>query len=72
MFDWLQENGNVADSEMYRTFNCGVGMVVCVPADQADKAIGILAGHGETAVRIGHIRAMPTAGAEAVVIVDGE
>src|SRR5690606_15986863 len=36
LFRWLQENGNVAEEEMLRVFNCGIGMVVIVAADQAD------------------------------------
>lgn len=55
VFKWLQENGNIEQSEMYRTFNCGVGMVVCVPADQEHRAIEILKANGETAWRIGQI-----------------
>ncbi|MCD9087793.1 phosphoribosylformylglycinamidine cyclo-ligase [Stenotrophomonas sp. SY1] len=35
VFQWLQREGNVADSEMWRTFNCGIGFVLLVPADQA-------------------------------------
>lgn len=55
VFQWLQEAGGVATPEMYRTFNCGVGMVIAVPADQADKAIAQLQSTGETAWRIGVI-----------------
>jgi phosphoribosylformylglycinamidine cyclo-ligase len=57
VFRWLQEQGKVAESEMYRTFNCGVGMVVCLPADQADAAIELLQAAGEQAWQIGHIEA---------------
>ena len=55
IFDWLQNQGQIADSEMYRTFNCGIGMVVVVPADQADTAIALLNAAGEHAGRIGTI-----------------
>jgi phosphoribosylformylglycinamidine cyclo-ligase len=55
IFDWLQEQGNIVDSEMYRTFNCGVGMVVVVPADRADAAIAQLNKAGEQAFLIGSI-----------------
>jgi len=55
IFDWLQRNGNVADAEMYRTFNCGIGMVVCVAAGDAAAAIEHLAAQGEDAQLIGHI-----------------
>ncbi len=55
VFDWLQRHGNVPEAEMLRTFNCGVGMVLCVPADGADHAIQLLSGEGETVWRLGHI-----------------
>ena len=55
MFDWLQEHGNVETAEMYRTFNCGIGMVVCVAAKDADKAIAHLTSQGEDARLIGNI-----------------
>lgn len=55
VFNWLQQHGNVEDSEMYRTFNCGIGMVVSVAAADADKALKILNDSGEQAGRIGEI-----------------
>ncbi|TBW54476.1 phosphoribosylformylglycinamidine cyclo-ligase [Marinobacter halodurans] len=55
VFQWLKDAGNVEDREMYRTFNCGIGMVICVPADQAQDALDTLTGLGETAWRLGHI-----------------
>jgi phosphoribosylformylglycinamidine cyclo-ligase len=55
VFKWLQSAGNVESTEMYRTFNCGVGMVVAVPADQADAAIVLLEAEGEKAWKIGSI-----------------
>ena len=57
LFHWLREQGNVAEQEMYRTFNCGIGMVVIVAASDADKAISQLQAAGETVTRIGVIRA---------------
>lgn len=57
IFDWLQQQGNVIDSEMYRTFNNGIGMVVCVAQEDVDKALSILAELGEDAYQIGHIEA---------------
>jgi len=57
LFHWLREQGNVAEQEMYRTFNCGIGMVVIVAADDADNAISQLQAAGETVTRIGTIRA---------------
>lgn len=56
VFDWLQEQGNIEDHEMLRTFNCGVGMVVCVAAADAERALDILGQQGETAWRLGEIR----------------
>ncbi|MFC4160026.1 phosphoribosylformylglycinamidine cyclo-ligase [Chitinimonas lacunae] len=56
LFQWLQREGNVAEQEMYRTFNCGIGMVVVVAAEHADEAVRILSGEGETVYRIGEIR----------------
>ena len=55
VFDFLQQQGNIETHEMRRTFNCGVGMVAVVNADDVDKAIGILGKHGESAWRIGRI-----------------
>ena len=55
LFQWLQSSGNVELREMYRTLNCGVGMVLVVPAEQKEKALGMLAEAGETAWEIGHI-----------------
>ncbi len=55
IFDWLKDQGNVSRREMYRTFNCGVGMVVVVPADQSETAVRSLSEAGETVWRIGRI-----------------
>jgi phosphoribosylformylglycinamidine cyclo-ligase len=55
VFDWLKQAGNVDSEEMYRTFNCGVGMVLAVAADKADQALQILQECGEQAWFIGHI-----------------
>lgn len=51
------ENGNIAEYEMYRTFNCGVGMIVALPADKVDAALALLAAEGEQAWLIGAIAA---------------
>ncbi|GAB3478068.1 phosphoribosylformylglycinamidine cyclo-ligase [Marinomonas epiphytica] len=56
IFDWLQEQGNVEQEEMYRVLNCGVGMVLCVDSDKAEQAIEILTQEGEEAWIIGDIR----------------
>jgi phosphoribosylformylglycinamidine cyclo-ligase len=57
VFDWLQRAGRVEDGEMYRVFNCGIGMTVHVPAADAQRAIGILREAGQSAQVIGEIRA---------------
>ena len=58
LFRWLQEQGRVPEAEMWRTFNCGVGLVAVVPPEQADAAIRLLADHGETAWRLGEVVAV--------------
>lgn len=70
VFSWLQENGNITTHEMYRTFNCGVGMVLVVPADQLDNSINILKDLGENAWHLGEIQDA-VAGEEQVEIVGG-
>lgn len=55
LFDWLAQSGRVAPDEMRRTFNCGVGMAVIVDEAQADVALDLLRGHGETAWRLGKV-----------------
>jgi phosphoribosylformylglycinamidine cyclo-ligase len=55
VFQWLQRGGNVDIREMYRTFNCGVGMVIAVPANEKDNALSILRAAGENAFVIGSI-----------------
>jgi phosphoribosylformylglycinamidine cyclo-ligase len=57
VFDWLQRQGQVADAEMYRVFNCGIGMTVHLAAGDADRAIRILREMGEEALVIGEVRA---------------
>jgi len=57
LFHWLREGGNVEAQEMFRTFNCGIGMVVVVASQDADAAIKHLQNAGETVSRIGVIRA---------------
>jgi len=55
IFDWLQEKGNVKSNEMYKTFNCGVGMVLVVSAEELDIAIEFLNNNGEKAWHLGQI-----------------
>jgi phosphoribosylformylglycinamidine cyclo-ligase len=57
VFAWLAHAGGIAPEEMLRVFNCGIGMVVVVAADQADAATALLAEHGESVARIGTIEA---------------
>ncbi|MGS2719944.1 phosphoribosylformylglycinamidine cyclo-ligase [Paraglaciecola aestuariivivens] len=60
IFNWLQENGNVTTHEMYRTFNCGVGLIIALPHEKAEQAVKILNELGETAWKIGHIETSDT------------
>ncbi len=57
IFDWLQEHGGVADDEMYRTFNCGIGMIMIVGAEDVDRSLAILTEQRQPASVIGEIRA---------------
>ncbi|OOF55727.1 phosphoribosylformylglycinamidine cyclo-ligase [Rodentibacter genomosp. 2] len=67
IFKWLQEQGNISTYEMYRTFNCGVGMVIALPQDQVETALALLKQAGENAWLIGHIE-QATDGEEQVMI----
>jgi phosphoribosylformylglycinamidine cyclo-ligase len=67
LFQWLQQQGNVAPQEMYRTFNCGIGMAVVVAAGDAERAMQHLRAAGETVYRIGDIRARAEGQAQTVV-----
>ena len=55
IFQWLQHQGGVAEAEMWRTFNCGVGMVIGVTAEDAERAQTILRDAGETVWTLGRI-----------------
>lgn len=68
LFKWLQLNGGVEDAEMYRVFNCGIGMVIVVPADQADVVTETLTSHGEQVSRLGSIVPREGDAAQTVVI----
>ncbi len=57
VFRWLQTQGNVADAEMHRVFNCGIGMVIVVAAADAERTVAHLNGAGERAWVAGHVRA---------------
>jgi len=56
VFDWLQRAGHIERDEMHRTFNCGLGMTLCVPATDADRALAILRDCGEQASIVGEVR----------------
>jgi phosphoribosylformylglycinamidine cyclo-ligase len=64
---WLQAQGNVPRDEMHRVFNCGIGMVVVVQADQAEAVAATLTAQGEKAYRIGQIRARQGDEAQTIV-----
>jgi len=68
LFQWLQQQGNITDSEMFRTFNCGIGMAIVIAAEDADRAMALLAAEGEQVSRIGHIRASAVNEAPTVVV----
>ncbi len=55
VFDWLQTQGGITDSEMLRTFNCGLGMVACVAPEDAEAALSLLRKAGEEVWRLGEI-----------------
>lgn len=55
IFKWLQEKGNVDEMEMLRTFNCGIGMVLCVPENDTEVALNLLNRDGDNAYLIGNI-----------------
>ena len=67
LFKWLQQHGGVADAEMHRVFNCGIGMTVIVSKENADAAMAQLQAAGETVYRIGEIRAREEGQAQTVV-----
>lgn len=68
LFTWLQAQGNVTDEEMFRTFNCGIGMAVIVAAQDAARATELLAGEGEQVWTIGHIRRQQNGEAPTIVV----
>jgi phosphoribosylformylglycinamidine cyclo-ligase len=66
VFQWLQRTGNIEATEMLRTFNCGIGMTICVSQQDADKALAALKAMGETPFIVGETRR----GNGGVVVVD--
>lgn len=67
VFDWLQEHGNVDETEMHRVLNCGVGMIICVAADDQQRVLEHLKASGEQPWVIGQIHAAST-GEPAIVL----
>ena len=67
VFKWLQEKGNIDSYEMYRTFNCGVGMVIALPQADVEKALNLLRQAGENAWLIGQIESL-NSGEKQVII----
>ncbi|NKB76926.1 MAG: phosphoribosylformylglycinamidine cyclo-ligase [Gammaproteobacteria bacterium] len=55
IFKWLQDKGNVEQNELFRTFNCGIGMTICLPSSQVDQALDILSTAGETVHVLGEV-----------------
>jgi len=68
VFQWLQEVGNVAEDEMHRVFNCGIGMVIAVAPEHGKRAMELLRGAGETVYEIGVIEAGSGAEPHAIVV----
>ena len=60
IFSWIQDQGNIDTEEMYRTFNCGIGMVICVNPNNVNRALRILNQDQISASVIGHISKRPT------------
>jgi phosphoribosylformylglycinamidine cyclo-ligase len=67
IFDWLQQEGRIADDEMHRVFNCGIGMVVVVAAEHIRETMRHLTDSGERAFLIGEIRARADEPATAIL-----
>jgi len=68
LFRWLRDRGNVADTELYRVFNCGIGMAVVVAPGNAAKALELLKAAGEKAWRIGRVVKRPRNGPQVVLV----
>ncbi len=68
IFGWLRDRGNISVREMYRTFNCGVGMIAVVARDEAEKAVACLAAHGEKAWILGSVEKTGPSGARVEIV----
>jgi phosphoribosylformylglycinamidine cyclo-ligase len=68
LFHWLQDQGNISDEELFRVFNCGIGMAIVVGPHDADRALQVLRAAGETAWPIGHIEARAANGPQVILV----
>jgi len=68
MFNWLQKSGNVAEAEMHRVFNCGIGMVICLAREHVAAALVLLKSQGELAYEIGFVEAGNAGDPEAMIL----
>ena len=68
LFQWLKQEGSIADAELYRVFNCGIGMVAVVAPTNAAAAVKTLKAAGETAWRIGRIERRRKNGPQVVIV----
>ncbi|PPC91902.1 MAG: phosphoribosylformylglycinamidine cyclo-ligase, partial [Methylotenera sp.] len=68
LFQWLQAQGNIVPSEMYKTFNCGIGMAIIMAKEDAAAAKTLLEAAGETVFEIGHIRTQNAGEAPTIVV----
>ena len=68
LFNWIQKNGNVAEDEMHRVFNCGIGMVIAVAREHVAAATMLLKREGELAYEIGFVEAGNAGEPEAIVL----
>ena len=59
VFRWMANTGKMQETELLKTFNCGIGMILVVAADHADDLMALLAEHGEDVTRIGHVTDAP-------------
>jgi phosphoribosylformylglycinamidine cyclo-ligase len=68
LFQWLQAQGDIADEELYRVFNCGIGLVAIVAPADAARAVRILSAAGETVWRLGRVELRARNGAQLVIV----
>ena len=68
LFKWLQAEGNITHTEMYKTFNCGIGMAIVLSKAHVEEAKKLLSEAGETVYEIGHIRTQHAGEAPTVVV----